>query len=186
MTSSPRDVFTAMTSPLSPGRWALDPAHSRVGFAVRHLGIAKVRGRFARFDADVRVGETLDSTHVTATVELASVDTGNSQRDLDLQEAHLLDVPNRPTMVFRSTAITGADSSWTLDGELTFGKTTLPMSWAVTFGGVQDTPGGGPRRAGFEARGQISRADFDIAPTFPAAVLGQVIAVEVDLQLLEP
>lgn len=191
MTSPSGDVFTTMTSttieiPLSPGRWAIDPAHSSVGFTIRHLGIAKVRGRFTRFDADVIVGRTLEDTHVTATVELASVDTGNAQRDSDLQAAHLLDVPQRPTMVFRSTAIRGADSSWTLDGELTFGRTTRPVSFAVTFGGTEDTPGGGPRRAGFEARAQLSRADFGIAPTFPSAVLGQDIAVEIDLQLVEP
>jgi polyisoprenoid-binding protein YceI len=73
-----------------------------------------------------------------------------------------------------------------LDGELTFGQTTRPVSFAVTFGGTEDTPGGGPRRAGFEARAQLSRADFGIAPTFPSAVLGQDIAVEIDLQLVEP
>ena len=69
------------TLPLAPGRWALDTAHSSVGFAIRHLGVSKVRGRFQEFDVDVVVGPTLAETSVVATIEMASIDTGNADRD---------------------------------------------------------------------------------------------------------
>jgi polyisoprenoid-binding protein YceI len=66
---------------LAPGRWAVDPNHSSIGFSVRHLGVSKVRGRFTRFDAEVVIGETLDTTTVTATVDVASIATANADRD---------------------------------------------------------------------------------------------------------
>ena len=129
---------TTTDLPLIPGRWALDPFHSSVGFAVRHLGVAKVRGRFTEFETDVVVGETLADTTVTAVVQLASIDTGNADRDAHCRADDLLDVANRPTLAFRSTAITGADEDWTLDGDVTIGEITRPIRLAVELGGVQD------------------------------------------------
>jgi polyisoprenoid-binding protein YceI len=177
---------TTTTLPLIPGRWAVDTAHASVGFAVRHLGVAKVRGRFTDFDADVVVGETLADTHVTATVQLASIDTGNVDRDAHCRADDLLDVANRPTLTFRSTAIHGEGSDWTLDGDVTIGDVTRPISLAVELGGVEDFPLGGPRHAGFEVTGELRRSDFGIAPSMPAAMLGDVIKLSIDLELLEP
>jgi polyisoprenoid-binding protein YceI len=172
--------------PLAPGRWLVDAAHSSVGFTIRHLGVAKVRGRFARFTADVIVGATLQATSVTATVDLASVDTGNPARDADIAGPSLIDVTRRPDMTFRTLTIHGEGAGWALDGELGIGDITGPLSLTVTFGGIQEVPGGGPRHAGFEARGLLRRSDFSIAPGFPAAVLGEIVTVELDLELLEP
>jgi polyisoprenoid-binding protein YceI len=176
---------------LAPGRWAVDHAHSELGFTIRHLGISKVRGRFARFDGDVVVGDTEATTSVTATVELASVDTGNADRDDHVRSPDLLDVERRPAMTFRSTGVRpngkgDADGRWHLDGELTIGDVTRPLTLTVEHGGVEDHPMGGPRHAGFEASGEIRRSDYGIAPQFPAAVLGDVVRIELDLQLLEP
>ena len=67
MTTTP----TRATLPLAPGRWAVDTNHSSIGFSIRHLGVSKVRGRFTRFDAEVVIGETLDTTTVSATVDVA-------------------------------------------------------------------------------------------------------------------
>lgn len=78
--------------PLKPGSWALDAAHARVGFAVRHLGVAKVRGRFDDIDAKLTVGATPEETAVEATIGIASIDTGNRDRDADVLSAELLDV----------------------------------------------------------------------------------------------
>ena len=143
-----------------------------MGFTIRHLGISKVRGRFAGFDADVVVGETLATTTVTATIDLASVDTGNADRDAHVLQPDCLDVERRPTMTFRSTgiraAIDGDGGGWHLDGELTIGDVTRPMTLAVELGGIEDSPMGGPRHAGFEATGEIRRTDFGIAPALPA------------------
>ena len=176
---------TSTTLPLVPGRWALDPAHSSVGFAVRHLGVAKVRGRFTAFETDVVIGTTVADTHVSATVQLASIDTGNVDRDAHCRSSDLLDVDQRPTLTFRSTALEGDGADWTLEGEVTIGDVTRPVSLAVELGGVQDFIDGS-RHAGFEATGELKRTDFGIAPGMPAAMLGDVIKLQLDLELVEP
>jgi polyisoprenoid-binding protein YceI len=177
---------TTTALPLAPGRWTVDPAHSSVGFTVRHLGVSKVRGRFAAFDADVVVGEDLAGTSVTATIDLASVDTGNADRDAHLQQADLFDVANRPTLEFRSTQVVAEGDGWRLDGELVLGDAVQPVSLAVELGGIEVHPGDGRRHAGFEATGEVRRAELGVAPGMPAAMLGNVIKVELDLQLVEP
>jgi polyisoprenoid-binding protein YceI len=175
--------------PLVAGRWAVDLAHSSVGFSVRHLGVSKVRGRFNTFEVDVVIGETLDDTSLTATIDVASIDTGNTDRDAHVLSADIVDVEQRPTIVFRSTRVADAGDHYAVDGELTIGDITKPVTLAVELGGVESVPGG-PRHAGFEATAQIKRKDFDIDIALPpgvsAVALGDVIKVEIDLQLLEP
>jgi polyisoprenoid-binding protein YceI len=177
---------TDTTLPLRSGAWALDVSHANVSFAIRHLGVAKVRGRFTDFSADVTIGETLADTSVTATIDLASIDTANADRDAHVRSDDILDVANRPTMAFRSTEITGEGNDWTVAGEVTIGGITKPLVLEVELGGIEDFPLGGPRHAGFEARGEIRRSDFGIAPSMPAAMLGDVVRFELDLELLEP
>jgi polyisoprenoid-binding protein YceI len=185
MTTSP----TSVSPRLAPGRWAVDTNHSSIGFSIRHLGVSKVRGRFTRFEADVVIGETLDTTSVTATVDVASIDTANADRDAHVLSPDIIDVAKRPTMVFRSTRIAGADSQYQVDGELTIGDVTRPVVLAVELGGIESFPGG-PRHAGFEATTEIRRKDFGIDLAMPpgvsAVVLGDVVKVVLDLQLLEP
>jgi len=180
---------TELVLPLIPGRWALDPAHSAVGFTIRHLGVSKVRGRFQRFDVDVVVGASLADTSVTATIDLASIDTGNADRDAHVRSADLLDVERRPTMAFRSTTIAEARGGWTVVGDLTIGEITRPFELAVELGGIEDFPGS-PRHAGFEATGELRRKDFGIDIALPPGVnvvaLGDVVKIELDVQLLEP
>ena len=178
-------MTTTSTLPLIPGTWAVDTSHSALGFAIRHLGVSKVRGRFNTFEAEVVIGATLAETSVTATIDLGSIDTANADRDAHVRSEEFLDVANRPTMWFRSTSIHGAGEDWTLEGELTIGEVTRPISFAVELGGIQEFPGG-PRHAGFEATGELRRTDFGIAAAVPAAMLGDVIRLQLDLQLLEP
>src|SRR5262245_37621662 len=88
--------MSAMTSiPLTPGRWTLDPNHSSVGFSIRHLGVSKVRGRFTDFTLDVAVGATAGDTHVNASIDVASIDTGNPDRDAHVLSPDILDVSRR-------------------------------------------------------------------------------------------
>lgn len=185
MTTTP----AAVSLPLTPGHWAVDTNHSSIGFNIRHLGVSKVRGRFTRFDADVIVGETLDTTTVNATVEVASIDTANADRDAHVLSPDIIDVARRPTLVFRSTRVNGAGSEYQVDGDLTIGDITRPIVLAVELGGIETLPGG-PRHAGFEATTEIRRKDFgiDIAmpPGVSAVFLGDAVKIEIDLQLIEP
>jgi polyisoprenoid-binding protein YceI len=183
------DTSTTTTLPLAPGRWLLDANHSAVGFTIRHLGVSKVRGRFNDFDVDVVIGETLADTSLVTTIDVASIDTGNADRDAHVLSSDIIDLALRPTIVFRSTRIDGAGDDWRVEGDLTIGAVTRPVVLDVEFGGVQDFPGG-PRHAGFEATTEIRRKDFGIDVAMPpgvaAVALGDVIRVDLDVQLLEP
>ncbi|MGW7277811.1 YceI family protein [Streptomyces sp. NPDC054844] len=178
---------TAITAPLpiAPGQWAMDPFHSAVNFTIRHLGIAKVRGRFGGVRAELFVGERIEDVRVSATIDLASIDTGNADRDAHVRASDLLDVAKRPTMTYRSTRVWGEGEDWTMEGELTIGDVTRPVTLAVEFGGlVAMTAGGDGRHAGFEATGEIRRSEFGL--DFAPGLLGEVVKIQLDMQFVEP
>ena len=185
MTTAP----TTVSLPLAPGHWAVDTNHSSIGFTIRHLGVSKVRGRFTRFESDVVIGDTLDTTTVTATIDMASIDTANADRDAHVLSPDIIDVAKRPTMEFRSTRVAGAGVEYQINGDLTIGDITRPIVLDVELGGIESFPGD-PRHAGFEATTEIRRKDFGIdlamPPGISAVALGDVVKVELDLQLLEP
>jgi len=171
--------------PLSQGTWALDTSHTSVSFAIRHLGVAKVRGRFGDVTAELVVGPTLSESGVTATIALASIDSGQPDRDAHVRSAELLDVEKRPTMTYRSTQIRGDDNQWTVEGDLTIGDVTRPVTLAVALGGVEGFYDG-TRHAGFEATGEIRRKDFGLGFGPLGAMLGDVVKIELDLEFVEP
>ncbi|MBA2496721.1 MAG: YceI family protein [Acidimicrobiia bacterium] len=171
--------------PLAQGTWVLDTDHTSVGFTIRHLGVAKVRGRFGDVAAELVVGSTPAESRVTATIALASIDTGNADRDAHVRAADLLDVERRPTMSYRSTEVRADGDSWTVDGELTIGTVTRPLTLAVELGGVEAFFDG-TRHAGFEATGEIRRKDFDLGFGPLGAMLGDVVKFELDLEFIEP
>ncbi|WP_069884459.1 YceI family protein [Streptomyces luteocolor] len=170
--------------PLAVGVWEIEPLHSAVNFSIRHLGISKVRGRFADVRAELVVGESAGTSSVTATIALASIDTGNKDRDAHVLASDLLDVEKRPTMAFRSTRIEGAGEEWSMAGELTIGDVTRPVTLDVEFGGLEGFPGQERRHAGFEASGEIRRSDFGL--DFAPGLLGEVVKIQLDMQFLEP
>jgi polyisoprenoid-binding protein YceI len=170
--------------PLPRGRWVLDPYHSAVGFTIRHLGISKVRGHFARFEAELVTGETAEDCSVTATIALDSIDTGNAQRDEHVLAPDMLDVASRPTMTFRSTQVQGEGEDWSLAGELTIGDVTQPVLLKVDFGGFGDSPVDGRRHAGFEATGELRRSDYGLG--FAPTILGDLVKIHLDMQFIEP
>jgi len=182
----PTNTVRTAALPLKAGRWDLDLAHSSVGFSIRHLGIAKVRGRFTEFEADIVIGDTVDSSSVRARVDLASVHTDNNDRDTHIRSSEILDVASRPTMSFTSTVISGEGDHWVIDGTLAIGDDARPFRLDVELGGIADFPLGGPRHAGVTATGELRRSDFGIASIFPSPVLGAVVYIELDLELLEP
>lgn len=184
------DATTTTTAPtadlpLAPGRWALDAHHSQASFSIRHLGVSKVRGRFSDLEADLVVGPTAAACSVSATISVASLDTGNADRDAHVLSDELLDVAKRPTLAFRSLAVSGAGADWTVDGELTIGDVTRPITLDVELGGVEDFFDGS-RHAGFEGTTQLRRKDFGLGFGAADAILGDVVKIELDLQFVEP
>ena len=178
---------TPSTLPLAPGRWELDTNHSRVGFSIRHLGVSKVRGIFKQFTAEVEIGATAADSTLEVVVDVASLDTGNSDRDAHVLSDELLDLARRPTLTFRGRDLTGDGEDWFLSGELTIGEVTRPLDLHLEFGGIEAFPVDGRGHAGFEARGEIRRKDFGLDTGLLAgALLGEVVKLELDVQLLEP
>lgn len=176
---------TATALPLPAGRWELDANHFRVGFAIRHLGVSKVRGQFLDVSAELVVGPTLAESSLRAVVQLDSIDTGNAERDAHTRSSDLLDVAVRPTMTFRATGLEGSGDDLTLVGDLTIGEVTRPASFQVEFGGVEAFPADGRLHAGFEATGEIRRKDFGLdGGLLATTMLGDVVKVEIDVQFV--
>lgn len=169
---------------LAPGVWTLDPLHSSVAFTVRHLGIAKVRGGFTRFETDFVVDASGAAT-LGATIHLDSFETGNADRDNHIRTADFLDVANRPTLTFRGSGPVRVAESFTVEGEATLGTITRPVTLEVEWGGVQELPGVGERHAGFSATGTIKRTDFGVGAAMPG-MLSDAVRIELEIQLIEP
>jgi polyisoprenoid-binding protein YceI len=167
------------------GTWKADPVHSEIAFSVRHLMISKVRGRFTGYDVSIVTSEDPLASSVTATIDLASVDTGNEQRDNHLRSADFLEVEKYPTMTYRSTAMRRADDSWIVDGELTLHGVTRHVPLAVDMNGFGPDPWGG-QRAGFSATAQINRRDFGIDLTVPldggGVGVGDKVSISIEIQ----
>lgn len=146
----------------TPGKFAFDPTHSQVGFAIRHMMIAKVRGRFTSVTGTLEVADDPAQSTVEIDVDVESVDTRDEQRDGHLRSPDFFDVENHPKLTFRSTGIApGQGDSFTLNGELTAHGVTRPLSLEATFNGVAQDPWGN-QRVGFDARGTVNREDFGL------------------------
>lgn len=179
------DMTTSTQTTLTAGSWALDPAHSSVNFSLKHLGISKVRGRFNRFETEFVVDESGAAT-IGATVYLDSFDSGNSDRDAHVRAADLLDVANRPTLTFKVLEPVRVSEDFQVQGEATLGGVTQPITLDVEWGGIQAFAQTGDNHIGFTATGTIKRTDFGVATAIPSAMISDKIAVELDIQLVEP
>lgn len=171
-------MSTTTASILTSGTWNVDPAHSEIGFTVRHLGLSRVRGRFNDFHGAVEIADDPGGTTLRATVELGSVDTNNAARDGHLRTADFFDVEVHPQMTFHSTAVTDG----ALSGDLTIRGITNPVELDLEFHGVSvdnlDTV-----RAGFSAHGRVRRSDFGIDFNAPFGLDGVLLSDEVEIDL---
>jgi polyisoprenoid-binding protein YceI len=153
-------TVTTTTELIPTGTYNVDPAHSNVGFEVRHMGIATVRGSFRRFQG------TIDATGyapvLKGAVEVASIDTGEEQRDAHLKAPDFFDVDQHPEISFHTTAIDPAhDGGIRLAGEITIKGITKPIELSGTVGQGGKDPWGNDR-IGFEVSGVIDRRDYDL------------------------
>ncbi len=150
------------------GTWRVDPAHSKVGFSVKHMGVATVRGEFNEFEGMFEIGEDLASARAAGTVKTASVYTNQSQRDDHLRSADFFGVDEHPELAFESTGIEAIDDeTYRIRGNLTLHGVTREVELAAELGGTDIGPNG-EERAGFEITGELSRRDFEM--TFNAAL----------------
>jgi polyisoprenoid-binding protein YceI len=167
-----------MTAPSIPhyvaGRWSLDPAHTEIGFVVRHMMVSKVRGHFEKYDATIVTAPNPTDSYVEVEVDLSSIITGNDQRDAHLRSSDFFDVETGPTMTFTSTAIRADGEDFLVDGDLTIRGVTRPITLKVEIGGFGPDPYGGVR-SGFSATAEINRRDFGV--NWNAAIEGGGVVV---------
>lgn len=174
-------MTAAVATDLTAGTWAIDPVHSSINFAVRHLMVSKVRGSFETFSGAITVAE--DGTpSVSATIDVNSIDTGNEQRDAHVRSADFFDAENHPTATFVSTAVRPDGDDYILDGDFTLKGVTKPVSLKLEYNGVNPGMGQGAV-AGFEASVVLNRKDFGIDIDMPLETGGTVIGDKVTITL---
>jgi polyisoprenoid-binding protein YceI len=142
------------------GVWRVDPAHSKVGFAVKHMGVATVRGEFGQFEGSLEIGDDLTASKAAGSVQTASVDTNQDARDEHLRSADFFEVEKFPELIFASTEIEQVDEETVkITGDLTMHGETHPIELEAELGGVETGPEG-ETRTGLEVTGQLSRSDW--------------------------
>ena len=155
-------ITISNTTSIPTGTWNVDPAHSTVGFAVKHMGIATVRGEFTEFEGTLEIGDDLDSAHAYGTVKAQSVNTSEPQRDEHLRSPDFFDAARYPELQFESTSIEALDDAeFRIVGKLTIHGVTNDIVLHAEVQGT-DTDPWGNERVGLEVTGQLSRADYDM------------------------
>ena len=167
--------------------WRLDLQHSSIHFMVRHLLVAKVRGRFTRWTGSLRFDEANPSaSSVEVSIEAGSIDTSEAQRDAHLRSPDFFDAGKHPTITFKSTKVerTGG-TTYKVRGELTIRGVTRPATLEVEYGGTLRDPFGNDR-AGFSAKAVVDRKEFGI--TFNQVLdhgglaLGELVTIDIDVE----
>ena len=183
-TSTPTSTTTfTLPAGLTAGTWAVDPSHSSVGFVARHLMVSKVRGTFTGFSGSVTIVEGGVGSSVQATVDTASLSTGDDGRDGHVRGADFFDVENFPTMTLVSTDLkpTG-DGEFELVADLTIKGVTKSVSFDLEFVGVATDPWGNVK-AGFSAEAEISRKEWGLEWNVALEAGGVLVGDKVKLQL---
>jgi polyisoprenoid-binding protein YceI len=169
--------------------WDLDPAHSEIEFAVRHMMVTTVRGQFRKF----AVATNFDEAHpelssVEAHIDASSIDTGMDARDTHLRSADFFDTAKYPELAFRSTRIERDGDDYKINGDLTIHGQTRPVTLDAEIGGVVPDMRGG-RRAGFSASTRISRKEWGLtwngALESGGVLVGDEVKITMDVAIVQ-
>ncbi|GAA2522833.1 MAG: YceI family protein [Kocuria sp.] len=167
---------------MTPGTWTLDPAHTEVGFSVRHAGISKVRGVFSDVSGELNVTDDSANNTGLVTIQTNSVDTKNEGRDNHVRSAEFFDVENYPQMTYKITGVELNGDEGTVKGQLTLRDVTKDVDLAVEFNGVAVDPFGATR-AGFSASTSISRKEFNVTWNAALETGGVMVSDKVNITL---
>lgn len=142
--------------------WKVDASHTNVGFAVRHMMVSKVRGRFTGFEGTLNGDpENLTEATINFTIDASTIDTGNKDRDDHLRSADFFEVEKYPNITFKSTKIEKNDDKYNVTGDMTIRDTTKSVTFETEYLGSGKNPWG-VEVAAFEAKTKISRKEFDL------------------------
>lgn len=171
------------------GLWRIDPAHSIVRATARHLALSRVEGRFTEFAGEIHIADPVDRSSVTATIEAASIDTGNAERDAHLRSPDFLDVKRFPTLSFASErVIRQSDERWRVHGMLTIRDIARAVVLDLSYLGTGPDPWGGTRLA-LVATTQLNRRDYEINWNMGLpgglVVVGPTLRIDLDVQAVQ-
>ncbi|MCQ9185885.1 YceI family protein [Streptomyces sp. IBSBF 2953] len=173
----------------APGDWEIEPTHSSIGFTARHIGLARIHGRFNSFAGAVRIAERVEQSAMHVVIAAASIDTNVRMRDDHLRSADFLDVERFPTLEFYSERfVHKGGSRWAVTGALSLHGVTRTVTLDTEYLGLGSGMNG-EARAACRARTELHRDDFTVSwQTMLArgiAVVGPSITVELDVQIVQ-
>jgi len=178
MTATTTTDFSTLT-----GTYALDVAHSRIGFVARHAMVTKVRGAFNELEGTTTIdGTNPENSTVSVTVKVDSIDTRNAQRDGHLRTNDFLDIEKFPTITFTSTEIKHLDGDdFEVVGDLTFKDVTKQVTLPLEFQGAATDPFGN-QRIGFEGSVVINRKDWGVSWNAALETGGVLVSEKIGLE----
>jgi polyisoprenoid-binding protein YceI len=180
-TTNPTRYVDGATLPVA-GRWEIDPGHAEVAFIGRHFMITKVRGRFTDVRGSVTIAEDFGASSVDVVIGMASVESGNGDRDQHIRSSELFDVEQYPEASFRSTNVEWTRNRGVVLGDLTIHGVTRSVPLEVTFEGHARDPWGG-ERAIFSARAQVNREDFGVSWNVALEAGGVLVSKEIRIEI---
>ena len=169
--------------------WVIDTSHTEIGFVVRHMMIAKVRGQFETFEGTITINtDDVTASSAEGTIDVASINTREADRDNHLRSADFFDVETYPKMTFKSTRIEAAGGNkYKVYGDLTITDVTKEIMFDVTDEGRGQDPWGNQRQ-GISATGKINRKDFgltwNVALETGGWLVGDAITINAEVELI--
>ncbi|MFE0246467.1 YceI family protein [[Kitasatospora] papulosa] len=185
------DVFLQVAQPPQlpdPGDWEIEPAHTQIGFTARHIGMARIHGRFNTFAGAVRIADRMEDSAMHVVIDASSIDTNVRMRDDHLRSGDFLDVERYPTLEFYSERfVHRGGTRWGVTGALTLHgvsrTVTLDTQYLGLGSGLE-----GETRAACRATTELHREDFTLTwQTMLArgiAVVGPSIKIDMDIQIV--
>jgi polyisoprenoid-binding protein YceI len=177
-----KEKIMETTTTKATTKWNLDPTHSEVGFKVKHMMITNVSGSFGSFDVQARTeGDDFSTAQIEFTADLATISTGNTDRDNHLKSEDFFAAEKYPKLRFVSSKLQKEDEeNFVLHGDLTIRDVTKPVKLDVEFGGIGKDPWGN-EKAGFTITGKIKRTDFNLNWNAALETGGVLVSEEVKL-----
>ncbi len=166
--------------------WKSDSAHSEVDFSIKHMALTNVHGRFGTVDATIAYNAAnITKSTVMATINVAGVDTGETARDNHLKTDAFFDVAKYATATFLSTSVTKEPHGLKVTGNLTIKGITKPVVLDVDGPTAPVTGMDKKQHVGFSATTTIHREDWGIGTSFPAAILGDDVKIDIELDAVQ-
>lgn len=172
-----------MSHSIPTGTYVVDASHSEVGFVARHAMVTKVRGYFRELEGRIVVADSLEDSTATAAMKVASVDTGNADRDGHIQSADFFDAESNPEITFVSTGVKDVKGDrFTLVGDLTMKGVTKPVELDAEYEGTAQDPFGNTR-VGFSASTEVEREDWGLTWNAALETGGVLVSKKITLNL---